>query len=378
MFIDMKIGIESQRIFRAAKHGMDVVALEQMRCLQQTDSGNEYILFAARGPDRGCISDTASFQTRLLSGFTYADWEQLSLPRAVKKIRPDLLHCTGNTAPLNCQVPLVLTLHDIIYLEEVSFRGSAYQNFGNLYRRMIVPRVMRNASRIVTVSEFEKKVITDNCAIDPSKLQVIYNGVASVFHPRYEKEALAKFRAGRRLPSDFILVLGNRSPKKNTAGMIKAYVHYCNISPDPVPLVVADYGAKGVGQILRSMGRMDLFPHFIFTGYVPPAEMPLLYNCSSLFIYPSLRESFGMPVLEAMACGVPVITSNVSAIPEIAGDAALLTDPASPASISEAIQQILSDNALREEYVAKGLVRASHFSWKNSAMQLLEVYRSAV
>src|SRR5687767_6868445 len=135
----MKIGIESQRIYRSAKHGMDVVAVELIRQVQRLDTFNQYLLFAKEGPDTACVTETPNFKIQLLEGFGYAGWEQFSLPAAVKKVKPDLLHCTANTAPLAISVPLVLTLHDVIYLEQTDFSGSAYQDFGNLYRKWVVP-----------------------------------------------------------------------------------------------------------------------------------------------------------------------------------------------------------------------------------------------
>src|SRR5215217_6787532 len=162
----MKIAIESQRIFRKSKHGMDVVALELMRQIQLLDNKNQYLLFARHGEDRDCLSDAGNFKTIILKGVTYGGWEQFSLPAALKKHQPDILHCTANTAPYSTPVPMVVTVHDVIYLEETSFEGSAYQNFGNLYRKVVVPHAIKNAKKIITVSEYEKTVIMDVCKTD--------------------------------------------------------------------------------------------------------------------------------------------------------------------------------------------------------------------
>ena len=143
----MKIGIESQRIFRKGKHGMDVVAVELIRQLQTIDSNNEYLLFAKKGDDSDCVKDTTHFKIVLLNGISYPYWEQVALPAAVRKHKPDLLHCTANTAPLSCAVPLIVTIHDIIYLEETNFKGSAYQNLGNLYRKFVVPHAIKKATK---------------------------------------------------------------------------------------------------------------------------------------------------------------------------------------------------------------------------------------
>lgn len=342
---------------------MDVVALELCRALLQIKSDFSYVLLAADGPDRSCIQKGERFDIEVVSGFTYADWEQFSLPRALKRIKPAAVHCMCNTAPVRCPVPLILTLHDIIYLEETSFGGSAYQNFGNLYRRAVVPQAIRKAKTIVTVSDFERKVIADYIPAAAEKLEVVPNAVDGRFNVHYPPESIDAFRKKYGLPQNFILLLGNTAPKKNTATALRAYEHYCELTRDPLPLVVADFsvGTTSKGTI-------------VCPGYIPSEEMPLLYNCASLFLYPSLRESFGLPILEAMACGVPVITSDASALPEVAGGAARLIQPESAREIGEAIMEVLADSSLIESYKQKGLARASQFSWEKSAQKLVALY----
>jgi glycosyltransferase involved in cell wall biosynthesis len=370
----MKIGIEAQRIFRAGKHGMDVVALELIRRLQKIDTVNEYYIFAAKGPDTGCLQETPNFHIPLLPGLTYADWEQLSLPAAIKKYKPDLLHCTANTAPLHCPVPLIVTLHDIIYLEETGFNGSAYQNIGNLYRKWIVPSVIKKAAKIITVSDYERRIIEAKFPGTASRISVIHNGVDERFHDKYPVAEIALFREQHSLPAEFILLLGNTAPKKNTASALKAYCAYCDAEKDPLPLVIVDFDKKHVERILAEIKKPERIASIILPGYIPTNEMPLLYNCSTIFLYPSLRESFGLPVLEAMACGVPVITSNTSAMPEIAGAAAILINPLDQSMIAESIGRLLNDSVLRASCKLKGLARASHFSWGNAAERLQKIY----
>jgi glycosyltransferase involved in cell wall biosynthesis len=371
----MKIGIEAQRIYRTGKHGMEVVALELIGQIRQLDTTNQYLLFAADGPDRNCIKDSPNFHSKIIRGFSYADREQLSLPRAVRRENLSLLHCTANTAPLSCPVPILLTLHDIIFLEQINYSGSAYQNFGNLYRRAVVPKAIKNAVHIITVSESEKKIITDFCQVPPEKISVIYNGVGERFHNRYEPGEIEKFRKKYDLPERFILFHGNTAPKKNTVNVIKAYIRYSEESASPLPLAITDYPEGAVYKLLRQSGRETMIAQFVFTGYVPSAEMPLLYNCASLFLYPSLRESFGLPLTEGMACGVPVITSGRPAMSEVAGGAAVLVNPESPEDIAKAIARISGDDVQQKEMISKGLIRAQAFSWKQSAMQLLALYK---
>jgi glycosyltransferase involved in cell wall biosynthesis len=372
----MKIGIEAQRIFRNGKHGMDVVALELIRQIQLLDNKNQYLLFAKEGKDRSCIQDKENFKTVILNGVTYAGWEQISLPAAVKKIRPDLLHCTANTAPYYCAVPMIVTVHDVIYLEEVNFEGSAYQNLGNIYRKLVVPHAIKKAEKIITVSEYEKTVIADICKTDPRKIVVIHNAVSERFNGNFDAARLEQFRKRYGLAEKFILLLGNTAPKKNTAGALKAYAHYCSVADDPMPLVVSDFSRSAVLKILADLKRSDLAQFINTPGYIPSSEMPLMYNCSRLFLYPSLRESFGLPVLEAMSCGVPVITSDIPAIREVAGDAAFFVDPENTRAIAVKIALLLNDSEQQKILIEKGYDRANKFSWSKSAKKLIELYQS--
>ncbi|HEU0109930.1 MAG TPA: glycosyltransferase family 1 protein [Flavisolibacter sp.] len=372
----MKIGIEAQRIFRPKKHGMDVVAIELIKNLQQIDKINQYVIFARDGVNDGTLSETFNFSLNRFGSFTYADWEQIGLPKAVRKEKINLLHCTANTAPLSTSVPLIVTLHDIIYLENVDFKGTAYQNLGNLYRRFIVPKIVKKAGLILTVSHFERENIIERLHLPADKVQVLYNGVSSKFNRQYTKEDVETFRKQFHLPEKFIMFLGNTAPKKNTRNVIKAFAEYCLEEKNIIPLVLLDYKKEFVSEILATLHRQDLIDHFIFPGYIPHQQIALMYNAATLFLYPSLRESFGLPILEAMACGVPVITSTTSSMPEIAGDAARLVDPYNYKELSFAISTILGDESLQKLYTEKGLERVKQFTWKASAEKLVSLYES--
>ncbi|MBB2148419.1 glycosyltransferase family 4 protein [Pedobacter gandavensis] len=372
----LRIGIEVQRIFREKKHGMEVVALEIIREIQKLDQHNEYILYARKDVDEQCLQETANFKIKSLPAKSYFTWEQLTLPAEVKKDNLDFLHSTCNTSALRLSVPMMLTLHDIIYLEKTDFKGTAYQNFGNLYRRFVVPKIVDKSKLIITVSNFERNVILNKLDLPKDKVKVIYNAVSPKFNTDYAAERLAEFRKAHQLPSDFILFLGNTAPKKNTLNVIKAYAEYKAEVPDGLPIVILDYDQKLVFELLMKMGKQELEKDFIFPGYIASEEMPLLYNISRLFLYPSLRESFGLPLLEAMACGVPVITSNTSSMPEVAGDAALFVDPLDYHQIKDKIIKILNDATLEAQLKEKGLKRAAEFTWKSAAMQLLDLYKN--
>jgi len=372
----MRIGIEAQRIFRPKKHGMDVVAIELIKNLQQLDYKNEYVIFSRKGVDDNTIVETSNFTLDKFSALTYVDWEQFQLPGKLKSRKIDHLHCTANTAPLKCSIPLLLTLHDIIYLENVDFKGTAYQNLGNLYRRWLVPKIVNKASLILTVSEFEKQNILERLPSTEGKVQVLYNGVSPQFNNSYSQKQVEELRIEFNLPAQFVMFLGNTAPKKNTLNVIKAYVDLCLKHENKIPLVLLDYKKELVIRILEELKQPGLIDMFIFPGYVPHHKIPLVYNAATLFLYPSLRESFGLPILEAMACGTPVITSSTSSMPEIAGDAALLVDPYKPAELTAAMHKALTNNNLLADLKERGLKRASCFTWKASAEKLLQIYES--
>lgn len=370
----LRIGIEVQRLFRAKKHGMEVVALELLKELQHLDKYNEYVVFVKKDVDVQCLQPTDNFKIEIISSLSYIDWEQYELPKAVKRHNLDFLHSTCNTSSFNLSVPLILTLHDIIYLEKLDFKGTAYQNFGNLYRKIIVPAVVRKSKVIITVSNFEKDVIKKRLNVADQNIVVIYNAVNKKFNNNYSGNEIEEFKRKFNLPAKFILFLGNTAPKKNTYNVISSFISYCRSASSIVPIVILDYNKGLVEDILSKAGASDLISYFFFPGFISSDEMPLMYNSAFLFLYPSVRESFGLPILEAMACNTPVITSSTSCMPEIAGDAALLVDPLNITSISEGIVRLLDDVHLRETLKLKGLNRAKRFSWRSAAKELLDVY----
>lgn len=378
----MKIGIEGQRLYRKKKHGMDMVALELIRELQKIDKENEYVVFIKPDEDRNIFPETSNFKIVELQGGAYPVWEQRALPKAAKAEGCDILHCTSNTAPVSPKMPLVVTLHDIIYLESISLLkkgGTWYQKFGNMYRRYVVPRVVKKADRIITVSEFERNRIHDFFGFpeNDKRLVAIYNGVSEHFVHINDKAELKRVKEQYALPDRFLFFLGNTDPKKNTKGVLKAFSDYMKKSKDEdLYLVILDYAEAELDKILNEIGDTALRENIILTGYVVNTDLPAVYNLCSIFLYPSLRESFGIPMLEAMRCGAPVITSNTSSMPEVSGEAAYIVDPFKPEEIVKGIETLLSDEKLRAKLTKDGIKQAEKFSWKNMAENVLKLYKS--
>ena len=234
----MKIAIEAQRIFRPNKHGMDFVALETIRCLQRLDTKNEYFIFTGEGEDR-CLEESPNMHITTLRCPSYPLWEQWALPRAVARVKPDLLHCTSNTAPVWGNAPLILTLHDIIFLEQQAARNkSLYQSLGRVYRRLVVPRILPRCRMVITVSQFECDRIRTALNFDPGRIMAIHNGYNDRFRPM---EGTAETVRKYLRDPEYLFFLGNTDPKKNTPGTLKAYAEYVRRSENPLPLLVADH-----------------------------------------------------------------------------------------------------------------------------------------
>ncbi|WP_223826712.1 glycosyltransferase family 1 protein [Flagellimonas sp. S3867] len=375
----MKIGIEGQRLFRKKKHGMDMVALELIKNLQRIDQKNEYVVFVKPDFDDTCIPDVPNFKiVELDSKWGYPGWEQIALPRAAYKEGCDVLHCTSNTGPLFSKVPIVTTLHDIIYLESISLfkkEGTWYQKLGNMYRRYFVPPVIRKSKKVITVSNYEKERINNHFGFKDNRLTAIYNGVGSHFKKVTDTTRLKTIREQYNLPDNFFFFLGNTDPKKNTKGVLKAFTDFNKIYPKKYKLVMLDYDEGELLKLLDSVGGQEIRELIHLTGYVPNTDLPAIISQSTIFLYPSLRESFGIPILEGMACGVPVITSNTSSMPEVAGEGtALMVDPSKPIEITEAMRNLIEDKMLANVLSEKGIERAKHFSWETMAKNVLELY----
>ena len=368
----MRIGIEAQRIFRKNKHGMDYVVLEEIRELQKTDTKNEYFVFVAPGEDH-CLTDTRNVHILEIGNGFYPMWEQVALPRAIKELNLDMLHCTSNTAPLHCKVPLILTLHNSSILEEKNNSDhSLDQNLGWFYRKLVVPRILKKCKRIITVSEFELNNIVSKLSIPRERMAMIYNGYNEWFKPSTDPDFTYQKYIDQ---SGYFFFLGNTDPKKNTERTLIAYSKYLEKSDVKRKLLMADLDKLYLNDILMRNGIENIRKMIVIPGYIVNKDLPNIYNNAFAFLYPSLRESFGIPLLEAMACGTPVITSNTSSMPEIGGPYALLINPENPDEIADMMIRLEKDDDLYRQQEKVGIDRAKLFSWKQTAESLLELYQ---
>jgi glycosyltransferase involved in cell wall biosynthesis len=378
----MRIGIEAQRLFRQKKHGMEIVTLELIRELQKIDFENEYYIYVRPDTDSDCIKPTDNFRIVELEAPSFFMWEQFILPAAAKKDKCHLLHCTSNTAPLSPKMPLLITLHDIIYLEktylEILFsQASNYQRFGNMYRKFVVKRVVGKADKIITVSNYEKKRINNHFwqESQPNKVDVVYNGVSNHFKKVTDEKQLQRVKAQYNLPDKFVLFFGNTAPKKNVVGVIKAFSEMIYREKVYFKLVMTDFNKSSLRKLLNDIGHPALEKHIHLPGYIINTDLPAMMSMSEIFLYPSLRESFGIPIIEGMKCEVPVITSTTSSMPEVSGGKAVLVDPYNPGEICDAMIRIAEGTEDREKLINDGLEQASKFSWAAMAANVLDIYK---
>lgn len=367
----MKIGIEAQRIFRPDKHGMDFVILEVLRRLQRQKGKHEYFVFTAPGEDR-CLTSARQMHIVEIHCPTYLLWEQWALPHAVRKYKVEVLHCTSNTAPLRCSVPLILTLHDIIFLQNQKPLGmSLYQQMGWYYRRWNVPHIINHCQHIITVSKTEQNNILKRFSQIKDNLHVIYNGYSDCYRPITDAYSITRQYLS---DSTYLLFLGNTDPRKNLDGILYAYNEYLNRSKRRLKLIITGVTQEHVKNRLSKLNIEICASNLIYTGYIASSDLPALYNGAFAFLCPSLLEGFGIPVLESMACGTPVITSNCSSLPEVAGKDSILINPYIPCEITDALIRLEEDPEWYQQQVNYGLERVKQFSWEHTANEYLKIY----
>ncbi len=376
----MRIGIEAFKIFRKNKHGMDIVALEQIKRIQYLDRENLYFVFCFKDSDNFILEGTENVKIITLPRIPSPIAEQFLLPFLAIKYNLDILHSTGNTSPLFVHCKRIITLHDIIYLrKDIHLKGgSLYQRIGNAYRKLIVPFVLPKASSIFTVSETEKLEITKTLPHFKNRISVIYNACSSNFTAKPDQSTMAsKLKYG--LPNEpYFLLHGNTDPKKNTKNALIAFHQLVTKGNLKRKIVLTDLKNYEVQKIIKQNNLNGLEEYLILTNYVNHEDMPDLYTRAFAFLYPSIRESFGLPIIEAMSCGTPVITSNCSCMPEIAKDSARLVDPFDPASIAEGIEDMEFNELVRLQLIKKGLMRSKDFSWSASTKKLISLYRQTL
>lgn len=385
----MNIGFNAQlvdfsRTYRSA--GVSNYIWRLLKGLNQIDRQNNYRIFVntanARAIQNLLQSSHFHFQTTRLptrNPIVRILWEQLCLPRNLAGL--DILHCPVNVAPMLTTVPTVVTVHDLAFLV---FKDKHLPT-KRAYLRELTQRSCRRASRIITVSESTKQDVVRLLGVEEQRVSVVYIAPGEEFRwlggTEEGRRQLEGYRRYQNLPEDFVLYVGTLEPRKNIPTLLSAYAGLVEqVEPDSSapPLVIG--GARGwLATDLPAMAkRLGIERHLHYVGYVPSDELPLLMNCATVFVYLSSYEGFGLPPLEAMACGVPVIVSNSSSLPEVVGEAGLCVDPHNVEEITQAIKSVLLSCEEQNRLRLAGIQRAACFSWPKTAETTVGVYRSAV
>ncbi|MCL4868136.1 MAG: glycosyltransferase family 4 protein [Anaerolineae bacterium] len=323
--------------------------------------------------NRPMNGDNSLPEATLVPGyFSYSRWlwMQFKLPRLIQHSQPDLCHFTNNTAPLHHVTPYLITIHDVSL-----FLYSQYHPRSRLLAlRWLLPVVARRAAHVLTVSEFARRDIIRILKLPPEKVSVVYEAAAPHFHPHTDSACLKQLRDRYQLPETFVLYVGTIEPRKNLTRLVQAMSRVWRHYPGCPLVLVGPNGWLMNGVLEQTVAQMEAADKVRLLGYVPEEDLPGLYTLATLFVFPSLYEGFGLPPLEAMACGTPVLTSHGSAMAEICGEAAYLVDPTSEKAIAEGILGLLADAGQRRGLGERGLVQARQYSWQRAAQETVTLY----
>jgi glycosyltransferase involved in cell wall biosynthesis len=348
--------------------GIGVYTANILRALFEIEQKNQYVLMYQRQEQLGQFS-VPNVTEQVIQGSSKLWWDQIAVPRFAKKEGLDLIYNPKLSVPLFSPCRTVLVMHGA---EQFAVPDSFIWH-DRIYFTIANRLYCKGASAVITMTNIGAKDISRYMGADPDKIHVIYESYNESCRVVEEDDAL-EVRRKYALPEKFILFLGGLNPLKNFRNLLVAYEKLYRELPHK--LVVVGFKRWKFSEELEMIDRLGLREHVVFTDFIPDDDIPAIYNLADLFVFPSLYEGFGMPVLEAMACACPVITTKTGSSPEVAGGAAVLIDPYSPDEIAAAIRTVDSDEELREELVAKGLKRAKDFSWKECAWNTLALFES--
>ncbi len=375
----MHIGIDAHAI-GAKQGGNETYIRNLIRSLAEVDGSNRYTLYLAE-PEAAAVwqeefaKEYRNFSIVLLPKPTPIVRVPLYLAYELRRRPVDVLH-VQYTAPPFCPAPVVATIHDLAFehLPETFTRRGSFQ------LKLTVRRTAQRAARIATVSEYSRQDLLKTYNLAPEKVVVTYNGIEPHFkaEPASPEEG-PEIRRRFGIDRDFILAVGSLQPRKNLVRLIRAYAQMRKENENfRHQLVIVGRKLWLSDEIFDEVKRQPWASDVILTGYVSDEDLPALYRTASVFVYPSIFEGFGLPPIEAMACGTPVVTSNNSCLPEVTGDAAVLIDALDERQIAQGIHQILRDEALRARLIEKGLARAARYRWLDAAEKTLQLYRESV
>ena len=373
----MHIGIDAHAI-GAQQGGNETYIRGLIRALANIDDQNRYTIYlaeeaAAAEWQDGFARLHTNFEIRLLPKPTPLVRVPVFLSYELRQHPVDVLH-VQYTAPPFCPVPVVATIHDLAF----EHMPETFTRRGSLQLKLTVRRTAQKAARIATVSEYSRWDLLRTYRLPPEKVAVTYNGVESHFTAAFLPNEANEVRQNFGIQGDYLLAVGSLQPRKNLVRLIRAYARLRSENRNfTSQLVIVGRKLWLADEIFAEVRRQPWAEDVILTGYASDEALPKLYRQATAFVYPSLFEGFGLPPLEAMACGTPVITSNVSSLPEVAGEAALLIDPQNQSSIEAALLAVTTDQNLRKRMREQGLEQAKKFTWQAAAEKTLQLYQES-
>ncbi|MFN0085830.1 MAG: glycosyltransferase family 4 protein [Blastocatellia bacterium] len=303
----------------------------------------------------------------------FRKWWLAGLPAMLQLSPFDLFHGTNYCIPVYSSCPTVVTIHDLSLFTQ----GHTHEQANVTRGKRRIPLMARRAGAIIAPSEWTRREIIEILRIAPEKIRVIHEAARRTMRPIPETDCrpvLEKHGIG----APYLLYVGTIEPRKNLLTLIRAYDDLLKTTPHRPQLVLA--GSRGwlFDEVFHMVERMELREMVRFTGYVEDADLPALYSAARIFLYPSLYEGFGLPPLEAMACGAPVIASNVSSLPEVVGEAGLMHAPSDAAELTRAMTTLLDDEAVRARFIRAGAEQAARFSWERAARETQRLYEDVI
>lgn len=368
----MRIGYEITSV-GTQPSGVGTYALQLLLGMAEVESRHEYLLFSNRPDHRRQLASLPAVQDLARPFPNRMLWMQLLLPGQLSAARPDICHYPNSIGPLRSPVPYVVTIHDMT----LSMMPRHHPLRKQLLVRPLIPLVARRAARIITVSSQAREDIVRLLRVPAERVVVVPEAAAAIFRPAGAAE-LARVRETYGLRRPYILYIGTLEPRKNLVRLIRAWHQLRQRRAAPHQLVIVGAPGWQYRSIYEEAQRLGYADDVVFPGYLPRADLPAIYSAADAFAFPSLAEGFGLPVVEAMACGTPVLTSDTPALREVAGEAAVRVDPWSVASIAEGLERLLTDRDLHAAMRTAGLARAAHFSWHRAARETLAVYHGAL
>ncbi len=367
--LEIKIGIDARTL--NVKGGSKTYASNLLHNIKDREN---IILFGVdKFEDYKCVPEKTNQQ----NPFFRLYYEKFKLPKLLKDYKIDVFHGLKGVAPKINSVKIIITVHDLYV-----FKYPQYANFKDLiYWRYFSPKYIKKADKIIAVSYATKKDLIDYLKINPNKISVIWESYNNRIYKinNNTTKTISFFREKNIDIKDksIILNVNTISPRKNIQRIIQSFNEVAPDRPDTILLVVGRDGWK-TRRIYKEYNKSPFKDRIYFIGFVPDEVIADLYNMASVFVYSSFYEGFGLPVLEAQACGCPVITSNVSSMPEVAGEAGILVDPNNVSSISEAISAVVDDNNYRKELITKGFNNIKIFSWEKCAEETKKIYKEVM